>query len=139
GFGGAAGGGKTALACGLAVTEHRTVGIFRRHGTELQGIIDELARILGTREGFNGQDRIWRFTRYDGVPAQIELGSFPAPGEEAKYQGRPHDLLVFDEASNMRESAVRFLMGWLRSTVPGQRCRALLTFNPPTTVEGRWI
>jgi hypothetical protein len=115
------------------------VGIFRQNGTELQGIIDELARILGTRDGFNGQERIWRFARWDGVPAQIELGSFPSPGEETKYQGRPHDLLVFDEASNMRESAVRFLMGWLRSTVVGQRCRALLTFNPPTTVEGRWI
>jgi hypothetical protein len=34
---------------------------------------------------------------------------------------------------------VRFLLGWLRTTVSGQRCQALLTFNPPTTAEGRWI
>jgi hypothetical protein len=34
---------------------------------------------------------------------------------------------------------VRFLLGWLRTTIPGQRCQALLTFNPPTTAEGRWI
>jgi hypothetical protein len=34
---------------------------------------------------------------------------------------------------------VRFLLGWLRSTVKGQRKRALLTFNPPTAAEGRWI
>lgn len=31
------------------------------------------------------------------------------------------------------------MLGWLRSTDPNQKCQALLTFNPPTTVEGRWI
>jgi hypothetical protein len=34
---------------------------------------------------------------------------------------------------------VRFLLGWLRTVVKGQRCRAVLTFNPPTSAEGRWI
>ncbi|MGZ3184379.1 MAG: terminase [Telluria sp.] len=140
GFGGAAGGGKTDLACGLSLTQHRVVGIFRENGTELTGVIDRLTGLLGTRDGFNGQDKIWRTTTPDGVKRQIELGSFPNVGDEKKYQGRPHDLLIFDEAANMREAAVRFLMGWLRSTDPAQkRCRALLTFNPPTTAEGRWV
>lgn len=134
GFGGAAGGGKTALAVGLALTQHRKSIIFRQNGTELTGVIDEMTRVLGSRDGFNGAERIWRL---DG--RQIELGSFPNPGDETKYQGRDHDLVVYDEASNMRESAVRFLMGWLRTAVAGQRCRVLMTFNPPTTAEGRWI
>jgi len=30
-------------------------------------------------------------------------------------------------------------MGWTRSDDPSQRCRVLLTFNPPTTAEGRWV
>jgi hypothetical protein len=34
---------------------------------------------------------------------------------------------------------VRFLLGWLRTTTPGLHCQALLTFNPPTTSEGRWV
>lgn len=140
GFGGAAGGGKTDLACGLALTQHRVVGIFRENGTELTGVIDRLTGLLDNRDGFNGQDKIWRVTTRDGVKRQIELGSFPNVGDEKKYQGRPHDLLVFDEAANMREAAVRFLMGWMRSTDPAQkRCRALLTFNPPTNAEGRWV
>jgi hypothetical protein len=139
GFGGAAGGGKTDLAVGLSITQHRRIGIFRQNGTELTGVVDRLTELLGGRDGWNGAERIWRITRYDGVPAQIELGSFPAPDEERKYQGRPHDLLVFDEASNMREAAVRFLMGWLRTTDQGQRCRVVMTFNPPTTAEGRWV
>lgn len=139
GFGGAAGGGKTDLACGKALTQHRKVGIFRVNGTELTGVLDRLTELLGTRDGYNGKDNIWRLARPDGVALQVELGSFPNLGDEKKYQGRPHDLLVFDEAANMRESQVRFLLGWLRTTTPGQRCQALMTFNPPTTAEGRWI
>lgn len=140
GYGGAAGGGKTDLACGLALTQHRVVGIFRENGTELTGVIDRLTAIIGTRDGFNGKDKIWRTVTPDGVTRQIELGSYPNVGDETKYQGRPHDLLVFDEAANHREAAVRFLMGWMRSTDPAQkRCRALLTFNPPTSAEGKWV
>ncbi len=139
GFGGAAGGGKTDLACGLALTRHEKCMILRENGTELTGVIDRLTELMGGRDGYNGQDKIWRTRTPDGKSRQIEFGSYPNPGDEAKYQGRPHDLLVYDEAANHRESAVRFLMGWLRTTTPGQRCRALLTFNPPTTAEGRWI
>lgn len=139
GYGGAAGGGKTDLACGKALTSHRKIGIFRLNGTELTGVLDRITELIGSRNGYNGKDNIWRMRRIDGVAIQVEFGSFPNPDDEKKYQGRPHDLLVFDEAANMRESAVRFLLGWLRTTVPGQKCQALLTFNPPTTAEGRWI
>tara|TARA_R110002110_G_scaffold195401_2_gene404898 strand:+ start:407 stop:1927 length:1521 start_codon:yes stop_codon:yes gene_type:complete len=139
GYGGAAGGGKTHLAIGLSLTRHKRIAIFRQNGTELTAINDDIAAIVGSRDSYNGSDKIWRMPRFDGVPMQIELGSFPAPGMEARYRGRPHDLLVFDEASEMREIAVKFLMGWLRTTDQNQRCRALLCFNPPTSVEGRWI
>ena len=139
GYGGAAGGGKTDLAVGKALTQHRKVGIFRLNGTELTGVIDRVESLLGSRDGYNGKNNIWRVTRHDGVQVQLEFGSFPNPNDEKKYQGRPHDLLVFDEAANMRASAVRFLLGWLRTTEVGQRCQALMTFNPPTTAEGRWV
>jgi hypothetical protein len=134
GYGGAAGGGKTDLACGKALTQHQKVLVLRREATQLTGIIDRFTELIGSRDGYNGTERIWR------LPAkQIEFGSAPNLGDEARYQGRPHDLLVFDEAANFLESQVRFLLGWLRTTMQGQRCQALLTFNPPTTAEGRWI
>lgn len=139
GYGGAAGGGKTDLACGKSITRHRKVMILRRVGTELPGIIDRLEELLKGRQGFNGKDNIWRTRRYDGQPLQIELGAVPNAGDERKYQGRPHDLLVFDEATNFLAAQVRFLLGWLRSTVPGQLCQALFTFNPPTSSEGQWV
>lgn len=138
GYGGAAGGGKTDLACGLALTQHENTMILRENGTELTGVIDRLTKLLGSRNGYNGKDNIWR-TEIDGVARQIEFGSYPNPGDESKYQGRPHDLLVYDEAANHREAAVRFLMGWMRTVTAEQRCRALLTFNPPTTAAGRWV
>jgi hypothetical protein len=135
GFGGAAGGGKTDLACGKAVCgDHEKIAIFRREGTELTAIVDRLQELFGNRDGYNGQDRIWR--RAD---RQVEMCSVPNPGDERKYQGRPKDLLVLDEASNFLESQVRFLMGWVRSTKPGQKSQTLMTFNPPTNAEGRWI
>ena len=134
GYGGAAGGGKTDLACGKALTQHQKVLVLRREATQLTGIIDRFTELLGGREGYNGAERIWR------LPGQqIEFGSTPNPDDWNKYQGRPHDLLVFDEAANFLESQVRALLGWLRSVDPKQRCQALLAFNPPTQAEGRWI
>lgn len=137
GYGGAAGGGKTDLAVGKALTQHQKVMILRRVGTELTGIEDRLADLLGTRDGYNSQKKIWRPKSHDKL--QIEFASLPNAGDEKGYQGRPHDLLVFDEAANFLESQVRFLLGWLRSTDPAQRCQALMCFNPPTSSEGRWI
>jgi hypothetical protein len=30
-------------------------------------------------------------------------------------------------------------MGWVRTTDPNQRCRTVLTFNPPSTAECQWL
>lgn len=139
GYGGAAGGGKTDLACGKTITRHQRVMILRRVGTELTAIIDRFTELLGNKDGYNGQDKIWRTRRFDARNLQIEFGAVPNLGDEKKYQGRPHDLLVFDEAANFLELQVRFLLGWLRSVDHSQVCQALLCFNPPTSAEGRWI
>jgi len=137
GFGGAAGGGKTDLACGKALTQHQVVQVFRREGTELGGIIDRMEQILGHRDGLGGKPPVWRTPH--GRCRLIEFGSVPNLGDERKFQGRAKDLLVIDEAANFLESQVRFLMGWVRTVDPNQRTQTLLTFNPPTTAEGRWI
>lgn len=79
---------------------------------------------------------MWR-----GLPGDraVEFGSVQYESDREKYRGRPHDLLAIDEATETTESVFWFLMGWLRTTIPGQPCRAILTFNPPTTQEGRWV
>ena len=136
GYGGAAGGGKTDLACGKTLTQHQKVLVLRREATQLTGIIDRFTELIGSRDGYNGAERIWRLPERK---LQIEFGSTPALDDWNKYQGRPHDLLIFDEAANFLEGQVRALLGWLRSVDPNQRCQALLTFNPPTSADGRWI
>jgi hypothetical protein len=138
GYGGAAGGGKTDLACGKALTQHKVVQIFRREGTELNAIIDRMVEIAGHRNGLGGKPPVWRNPGV-GKCRLIEFGSVPNLGDERKYQGRAKDLLVIDEAANFLEQQVRFLMGWVRTTDSGQKCQTLLTFNPPTSAEGRWI
>jgi hypothetical protein len=135
GFGGAAGGGKTDLAVGLAITEHYRTQFFRREGPQLTGVIDRLAEIIGSRDAINGKPAVYR----DSDDRLIEFNSMPNLGDETKYQGRPKDLLVIDEAANFLEQQVRFVKGWVRTTRPGQRTRTLMTFNPPTNAEGRWV
>ena len=135
-YGGSAGGGKTDLLLGAASTKHRKSIIFRREHVQLQGIKDratELFLPLGGR--YNGQDSIWR------LPGRrvIELGAVQRPGDEQKYQGRPHDLKGFDEICHFLESQFRYLGGWLRSANAKQRCRVICTGNPPTTAEGDWV
>lgn len=134
GFGGAAGGGKTDLAIGLALTQHFRAQVFRREGPQLKGIIDRLKEIVDPQL-VTGNPPVYR----DDGDRQIEFNSMPNLGDETKYQGRPKDLLVIDEAANFLEQQVRFVKGWVRTTRPGQRTRTLLTFNPPTNAEGRWV
>lgn len=133
-YGGAAGGGKTDLAIGLALTTHTESIIFRRESTQLEGIYQRLTEILGSRDGFNGSSKIWRLP--DRV---IEFGSVKDVGDEMKYQGRPHSLKVFDEITHFQESQFRFLCGWLRSTKTGEPQRILCTGNPPTDSDGEWV
>src|SRR6188768_157023 len=133
-YGGSAGGGKTDLLIGLALTQHQRSIIFRREATQLEGIYDRCAEIIGHRDGFNGHDKVWRLP-----DRKLEFGSCKDPKSENAYQGRPHDLKCFDEVPLFMESQFRFLNGWKRTTVPGQRCRTVAAGNPPTDSDGEWV
>lgn len=128
---------NTDLAVGKALMGHYETLVLRREATQLRGIIRRMEQLLGSRDGYNGQERRWS----DAGPRKvsIEFGSCPNLGDETKHQGNPHDFLVFDEAANFLEAQVNFLLGWNRSTREGVHCQALLTFNPPTDTDGRWI
>lgn len=135
GYGGAAGGGKTDLMLGKAVNKHSVSYILRREATQMQGIYNRMREIMGGTDGFNKSDKIWRFP--DG--RLIRFGSTPNLGDEMNYQGQARDFLGIDETANFLRQMVIFLMGWVRTTDPEQQTQTVLTFNPPTTAEGRWI
>jgi len=134
--GGAGGGGKTDLGLGLAFNEHERSLIMRRKYTDLAGITDRAIQINGTRDGFNGSPPP-KLKTTDGK--LIEFGAANIVGDEQSWQGRAHDLLYVDEAVHFAEAQIRFLMGWVRSTTPGQRCRVVFGSNPPLSDEGAWI
>ena len=134
-FGGAAGGGKTDLLLGLALTRHNRSIIFRREYTQLAALEDRARQIIGWRGRYNATDLVWRLP--DG--RQLEFGAVNLAGDEQKFQGRPHDLKAFDEIAHFTESQFRFLIGWLRSTDREQRCRIVAVGNPPVTPEGYWV
>ena len=134
-YGGEAGGGKTDLLLGLAAQEHLRSLLLRRVNKDVSWLVDRMAQILETRDGYNGQDDRWTFPN----GKVIDFSGCQHPGDEQRNKGRPKDFIGFDEASDFLESQVEFILGWLRSTVKGQRCRAVFATNPPTSVEGEWI
>jgi len=135
-YGGEGGGGKTDLGIGLAFTEHQQSLLIRRNYTDLTGLIDRAKEINGTDKGYNGSSP----PRLRTVNGKVmDFAGVDKPGDEDHWQGRPRDLLYIDEAVQMREAAVRFLMGWVRTTIEGQRCRTILGSNPPIDSRGDWI
>jgi len=138
GYGGAAGGGKTDLGAGLALTDHTKSAIFRREKAQTEGIVQRMIEIVGHSRGLNSQKGIWTLKGEDKTRI-IEFGGLDNPLDHQRWQGRAHDLKYYDEVTEMREFQVRFTKGWNRSSDPAQRCRVLMGFNPPTTKEGQWV
>jgi hypothetical protein len=134
-YGGAAGGGKTDLLLGLALTSQRHSIIFRREAVQLIGIEERMTAITGTRLGYNSQTGVWRLPQ----GRVMELGSVKEPGDWMKFQGRAHDAKLFDEICHFLESQFRALIGWLRSDDPSIRQRVVCAGNPPTSSDGQWV
>lgn len=134
-YGGAAGSGKSALLCGTAIEQSLRAIIFRREYPQIKGLVQEVQRIIGTRDGYNAQEKLWKLPG----DRELEFGSVQHEEDKEKYMGRAHDFIGFDELSHFTESQYRFLIGWLRSTDPRQRCRVIGAGNPPLGAEGQWV
>ena len=136
-YGGSAGGGKTDLIIGVAVTDQRKSIIFRREYKQLRQITDRAEEILeDTGAKYSSITARWK-----NIPGKrmLEFGAVQFEKDRENYKGRPHDFIGFDEIPDFTESQFRYLMAWNRSTDPGQRCRVICAGNPPTTPEGRWV
>jgi hypothetical protein len=127
-YGGAVGGGKSDLLVGLALTAHVRSVIFRLQSVDLDGFWDRLSDVSKAITGTNNAvKKVLKTT--DG--RVIEGGHLELPGSEKTWQGRPHDLIGFDEAAQLDELKVEFVIKWLRSTTKGQRQRVVFATNPP--------
>lgn len=134
-YGGAAGGGKSDLLLGTALTRHRKSIIFRRQQNDTKPLVERCEEIIGDFGRWSGKLHAY-ITRDD---RQLEFGHCSRPGSEQSYQGRAHDLKAFDELAHFTEHQYVFLSGWNRTTDPKQRCRIIAASNPPLTAEGQWL
>lgn len=137
-YGGEAGGGKSGLLIGWALTGGECSLLMRRQYTDLGALIKDCLDKHGSRKGFNGSPPAK--LQMDGR-RHIDFGAAKLPGDEEHWRGQPHDFLGIDEASQFLESQVRFLIGWNRPMGgSNQRCRVILATNPPEKpTEGQWL
>ena len=135
-YGGEPGGGKSQLVLGLAFNAHRRALVMRREYGDLDRLVEDALKIHGSRDGFNGSPPPKLRITNDKI---IDFAAAHRIGDEQGQMGKGHDLLAIDEATHFAESQIRFLMGWVRTEFPGQRCRTVLATNPPLTAEGLWV
>jgi hypothetical protein len=136
GYGGQAGGGKTDLLLGLALEKHYKSVIFRREASQLRDIVERSRQIIGASAKLNESLLVWR-----GLPKgqTVAFGGIKDDNDFNKWAGRPYDLYGFDEATEFTGLQIRSMIAWNRSTRPRQKCQVVLAFNPPRTVDGRWV
>ncbi|WP_245005096.1 terminase family protein [Paraburkholderia sacchari] len=136
-YGGAAGGGKSDLALGKALTKHRRSLILRREFPQLESMVERSREMYGSYGSYN--EKGWWRCNFEKKSRFVRFGSVQHEKDLKKLQGRPHDLLVFDEAANFPAAFVQFLTTWIRTEHQDQKCQMLLCSNPPTDPEGDWL
>jgi hypothetical protein len=129
------------LLLGLAGEAHRKAIIFRRVFPNLRELVERSRQIYNAEDKAHGKDsyneslHIWRLLNGN----MIEFGAIQFEKDKKNFQGRPHDLIGFDEVPEFAESQYEFVTAWNRSTDTGQRVRVIATGNPPTDEAGGWV
>ena len=84
-YGGSAGSGKTELLIGLSLMKHQRSLILRRTNKEASKLVDRFFEIFEGREGWNGQDNVWR-TRDGRI---IDVGGCQHEDDRQKWKATP--------------------------------------------------
>ena len=77
-YGGSAGGGKSQILLGKATQKHKRSLILRRMNVEVDGLVDDCEKILGNRDGYQGQKHRW----YLPEGRLVQFGGCQHPGDE---------------------------------------------------------
>jgi len=121
GYGGAAGSGKTDLLLGVARTQHKHAVIFRRTSPLLRGIVKRSRELFSgglSRQSDSFNESLHRWT-LDNGQNEIEFEHCQYENDKERQRGRPRDFYGFDEVTEFSRTQLEFIIGWLRSTIPG--------------------
>jgi len=139
-YGGAAGGGKTEwlieyVARQMELFPGNRGLILRRVFPSLERTIIPRAKLkLSRRAKWNANARTFTFPN----GSVMELGSAQYADDVIDYQGAEYGVVAFEEITEFMQSQVEFLIGRLRSTIPGVRPHLVATTNPGGTGH-RWV
>ncbi len=133
-FGGSVAGGKSDALLGYSILRSHNALLLRRQFPQLLSLQNRLRQIFPASKYYRATEATWTFP--DG--RSLELGSCPNVSDVEKFQGRPHDALLLDEATHFSEDQVNFLTAWLRSA-DGRPCRLIMASNPPMDGTGQWV
>lgn len=143
--GGSAGPGKTFWLCSHVITQCRTYPrarwvVFRRVMPSIwETVKAEIDKLLvgdlgAGRVFYNANQHTYRFAN----GSRIMLRSLQYADDVLQFSGVELDGVAFEEMTEFLESQVSFLLGRLRSTVPGSRPHAIGTTNP-VGVGLKWV
>ncbi len=111
GYGGQAGGGKSALMIGAAACDHASALILRREAVQLDGLWSFAGEVCGSN-GWSRNKVEHTFTSPDG--RVLKFAGLNEPDDWRKYAGIARDFYGFDEAAEFLEEQVASLIGWHR-------------------------
>ncbi|HXJ65150.1 MAG TPA: phage terminase large subunit [Actinomycetota bacterium] len=144
-YGGAAGGGKSEWLCEYLIAQcelhpgNRVVAFRRVFPSLNRTLIPRLKQKLYGRARYNMQEHTFTFPN----TSVLEVGSLQYADDVYGYQGAEYGCIAFEEVTEFMESQVDYLIGRLRSTIPGVRPHLIATTNPGGTghawVKRRWV
>jgi len=125
-YGGSAGGGKSDLLLGLAVTCHRSALLLRRTYTELEDtLIARSLEFYGDRRSYNAGKHQWSW------PGRtVRFRHIQHEDDALKYKSGQFDLIGFDELTQFTKFQYEYMTSRARSAAPGQRVRVVSGTNP---------
>jgi len=89
-FGGQAGGGKTDLGIGLALTDHHDSLLLRRTSKDADALFfPRIEQIIGNTEGRN----MGSASKWDVGDRTMDIGGCQREDDKQKFKGKPHDYI----------------------------------------------
>ena len=111
----------------LTLLDHEKCVCFRYDGKQMKALVDDLIVFHGTRQGLNRGHSI--FTFQDRPGHFFEWGGLGKPGSEKDWKGRPHDLICFDEVTELRLASVLYVQTHFSCS---SRDRSCLLYTSPS-------
>lgn len=128
-YGGAGGGGKTAVILGIARTKHTRSLILRRTFPKLErSVIADALKFMGGK--YNQAKHVIVVGDKTIEFGHMErIGSPEVQGDEANYSSAQYDYIAFDQLEEFTEYAYMFMFSRLRSAKPGQKTQIFSSAN----------